>query len=211
MAWPEMRDTTSIGGRVPPRQVRAVFDARTVTVYQAYSSAIAEPAIAAGRFVSPFKIDRMTWIKPSFLWMMYRSGWATKPDQERVLAISITREGFEWALAHASLSHYDPAMYANYEEWVARKHSTPVRVQWDPERSPLLEPLSHRAVQIGLTGEAARHYVDDWTVSITDVTRFAHEIRGLVAAGDEAATTELLPAELPYPLSDEIRSVIGAA
>ena len=50
----------------------------------------------------------MTWIKPSFLWMMHRSGWATKPGQERVLAIEITRAGFEWALSHAALSHYDP-------------------------------------------------------------------------------------------------------
>jgi hypothetical protein len=211
MGQPEMRNATSIDGGVPARQVRAAFDARTVTVYQAYSSAIAERAIAAGRFVPPFKIDRMTWIKPSFLWMMYRSGWATKPDQERVLAISIARDGFEWALAHASLSHYDPALYANHEEWAARKDSTPVRVQWDPERSPLLEPLGHRAIQIGLSGEAARRYVNDWTVSITDVTRFASEIRGLAAAGDQAAITELLPVELRYPLPDEIRSVIGAA
>src|ERR1700729_3676940 len=124
-----MRDTALIGGGVPARQVRALFDDRTVTVYQAYSPAIAGPAIAAGRFVSPFKIDRMTWIKPSFLWMMHRSGWATKPDQERVLAIRITRDGFEWALARASLSHYDPAIYANHEQWAARKDSTPVRVQ----------------------------------------------------------------------------------
>ena len=206
-----MRDTASIGGGVPARQVRALFDDRTVTVYQAYSPTIAGPAIAAGRFVSPFKIDRMTWIKPSFLWMMHRSGWATKPDQERVLAIRITRDGFEWALAHASLSHYDPAIYANHEQWAARKDSTPVRVQWDPERSPLLEPLSYRAVQIGLTGEAARRYVNDWTVSITDVTRLAHEMGGLAAAGDEAAARELLPAERPYPLPDEIRSVIGGS
>jgi hypothetical protein len=26
-----------------------------------------------------------TWVKPSFLWMMYRSGWATTPGQERIL------------------------------------------------------------------------------------------------------------------------------
>jgi hypothetical protein len=147
--------------------------------------------------VSPFKIDRMTWIKPSFLWMMHRSGWATKSDQERVLAIRITRDGFEWALAHSSLSHYDPAIYANHEQWAARKDSTPVRVQWDPERSPLLEPLSYRSVQIGLTGEAARQYVNHWTVGITDVTRLAHEIGGLAAAGDEAAARELLPASVP--------------
>jgi hypothetical protein len=65
-------------------------------------------------------------------------------------------------------------------------------------------------VQIGLTGEAARRYVNDWTVSITDVTSFAGEIRSLAAAGDQAAVSALLPAELPYPLPDEIRSVIGA-
>ncbi|WP_458785448.1 DUF4291 family protein [Vallitalea sediminicola] len=31
-------------------------------------------------FGSSFKLNRMTWVKPSFLWMMYRSGWAKKPD-----------------------------------------------------------------------------------------------------------------------------------
>jgi hypothetical protein len=196
---------------VPARQVRAAFDERTVTVYQAYSAAIAGPAVAAGRFVPPFKIDRMTWIKPSFLWMMYRCGWATKADQERVLAVEITRAGFEWALSRACLSHYDRAVYADHDEWAERKKSAPVRVQWDPERSLLLEPLEHRAIQIGLTGDAARRYVNDWTIGITDVTGLAHEIRGLVAAGDEAAARERLPAELPYPLSDSIKSVVGTS
>ena len=130
---------------LPLRQVRAQYDHHALTVYQAYSPAIAEPALAAGRFVPPFKRERMTWIKPSFLWMMYRCGWATKPGQERVLAISISRSGFEWALAHASLSHHDPAVYSSHEEWLERKNSTPVRVQWDPERSLLLEPLPQRS------------------------------------------------------------------
>ncbi|WP_141653813.1 DUF4291 family protein, partial [Erwinia billingiae] len=32
-----------------------------------------------GTFASPpFSMTRMTWIKPSFLWMMYRSGWGMK-------------------------------------------------------------------------------------------------------------------------------------
>ena len=88
--------------------------------------------------------------------------------------------------------------YPNHEEWAARKDSTPVRrIELDPERSPLLEPLSHRAVQIGLAGRQLRRYVNDWTVSITDVTSFAGEIRSLAAAGDQAAVSALLPAELP--------------
>ncbi len=77
----------------PSRQIRAVFDAETITVYQAYSPAIAAPALAAQTFVAPFKRERMTWIKPSFLWMMYRCGWASKPGQERVLAVRIIARG----------------------------------------------------------------------------------------------------------------------
>jgi uncharacterized protein DUF4291 len=195
---------------IPTRQVRADFDADTVVVYQAYSPAIAEPTIAAGRFVPPFKLDRMTWIKPSFLWMMYRCGWATKAGQERVLAVTITRDGLEWALAHSSLSHHDPAVYASHAEWVERKNTTPVRIQWDPERSLLLEPLDHRAIQIGLAGDAARRYVNDWTIAISDITALAHEIHSLVAAGDLTAATGRLPVERPYPLPDDLKALVGA-
>jgi uncharacterized protein DUF4291 len=142
--------------------------------------------------------------------MMYRCGWATKPGQERVLAVQITRDGFEWALSHSSLSDHDPAVYASHNEWAERKRTTPVRVQWDPERSLLLDALGHRAIQVGLSGDAVRHYVRDWTVSITDVTGLAHEIHSLVAAGDVAAANKQLPAEHPYPLPGTLRAVIGA-
>ena len=82
------------------KEVRAVYDSVTIRVYQAYSDSIAESALSRGRFVSPpFKMERMTWIKPSFLWMMYRAGWGFKDaGQKRILAIDIGREGFEWAL-----------------------------------------------------------------------------------------------------------------
>jgi hypothetical protein len=73
------------------RQIRAVYDEHTIRVYQAYSDEIADAALAGGTFVSPpFKIGRMTWIKPSFLWMMYRAGWGYKDaGQRRILAIRI--------------------------------------------------------------------------------------------------------------------------
>lgn len=64
------------------RQIYAKYDDETITVYQAYSECIAVPAVQEGRFVMPFSMDRMTWIKPSFCWMMYRSGWAMKSGQE---------------------------------------------------------------------------------------------------------------------------------
>ena len=195
---------------IPTREIRASFDDTTLTVYQAYSSAIANTALAAGRFVPPFKLERMTWIKPSFLWMMYRSGWATKPGQERVLAIAISREGFEWALAHSCLSHYDPTIHRDEEQWTALKQASPVRVQWDPERTLTLDPLPHRAIQVGLSGEAVERFVEEWIVSIDDVTRLVHDTHRLVTAGDPAGAASLLPTERRYALRDDLRRIVGA-
>jgi hypothetical protein len=82
-------------------EIRADFDRETIVVYQAYAPAIADAAIAAGRFVAPFSFGRMTWIKPSFRWLMHRSHWATRSGQTRVLAVRVTRAGWEHALALA--------------------------------------------------------------------------------------------------------------
>lgn len=194
---------------VPPHQVRASYTAETITVYQAYPPEIAGPAVAAGRFVAPFKRERMTWIKPSFRWMMYRCGWATKPGQERVLAVEISRAGFEWALAHACLSSFDRRHHADQDTWARQLRASPVRVQWDPERTLRLAALPHRSLQVGLAGPAVHRYVDEWLVGLTDITAAVHTIRDLVRAGDEQAATELLPVERPYPLPPEIGASVG--
>jgi hypothetical protein len=195
---------------IPSREIRALFDDTAVTVYQAYSPAIAEAALAAGRFVSPFKLGRMTWIKPSFLWMMYRCGWATKSGQERVLAITISREGFEWALAHSCLSHYDPTVHRDDRHWAALKQANPVRVQWDPDRSLTLDPLPYRAIQVGLAGEAVGRYVEEWILNVADVTTLAHDTHSYVTSGDHAAARSWLPVERPYALPDNLKAIIGA-
>jgi hypothetical protein len=192
------------------RQIRASYTAETITVYQAYPVEIARAALAAGRFVAPFKRARMTWIKPSFLWMMYRCGWATKPGQEHVLAVEITRSGFEWALAHACLSHYDPDRYPDHGEWSRQLKASPVRVQWDPERSLRLGALPYRSLQVGLSREAVDRYVDEWLVSLTDVTPLAHEVHALVMADKTEEALAQLPTEHPYPLPPDIAATITA-
>lgn len=190
--------------------MRALFDATTITVYQAYSPEIADAAVDAGTFVPPFRVGRMTWIKPSFRWMMYRSGWASKVGQERVLAVRIAREGFEQALSESCLSHYDPAVYGDRDAWLRRKEISPVRVQWDPERSADLDPLPWRAIQIGLSGSASARYTGRWITGIRDITATVHLIHRLLADGDRDAAQSRLPVEEPYPLSPEIARAIGA-
>jgi hypothetical protein len=195
--------------RVMKRQIRAVYDDSTVTVYQAYSPAIAVPAVRAGRFVPPFKRDRMTWIKPSFLWMMYRCGWATKPRQEHVLAVTITRDGFAWALEQSELSHYVRGVHPDRATWQRQLKRAPTRVQWDPERDLRLRELPYRSLQLGLGGAASTLYADEWVTGIADVTPLVREIRGLLDADDEAAASALLPVERPYPLPVPIAAHLG--
>ena len=197
---------------IPIRQIRAVYNDKTIRVYQAYNDVIADTALEHGTFKSPpFKMERMTWIKPSFLWMMYRSGWGKKDaGQNRILAIDITREGFEWALENSLLSH-DAKNYKDKDEWLKIKKATPVRIQWDPERDLHLQPLEHRAIQVGLTNEAVSLYVNEWIQQITDVTDLAHEIHALVEQGDLAAAEQRLPIENQYPICIQSRDKIQAS
>lgn len=139
----------------------------------------------------------MTWIKPSFLWMMYRCGWGGKTDQETVLAVEITREGFDRALRHACLSHHEHGTHPDVATWKRALRESSARVQWDPERDLHLNPLRHRSLQLGLSGPLSRAYADEWTVAIRDVTPQVREIHGLVRAGEDAAARALIPAETP--------------
>ena len=203
--------TTRDGSPVPEfRQVRAVFDDETITVYQAFSHEIVDKALRAGGLVPPFRRERMTWIKPSFLWTAYRSGYATKPGQERVLAVRITREGFEAALWSSCLTHFEPHTYADRTAWEARRDATSVRVQWDPERDLQQQPFGHRSLQVGLAGAAAASYVDEWISDLTDVTSTMHALGRLIGEARFSEAELLLPAAITYPLPGDIARTIGA-
>ncbi|MFD4323384.1 DUF4291 domain-containing protein [Nocardioides sp. NPDC058538] len=186
---------------IAKHQIRAVYDEETIMVYQAYAPQIAEPAVRAGRFVPPFSRTRMTWVKPSFLWMMYRCGWATKPGQERVLALRLTRTGFEDALSRSCTSSFEPALHADRVSWRRALKTSPVRVQWDPERTPAGQPLPHRSLQVGLGPEVVPSFVDEWIVALDDITD---------TLPDLWAGRLPLPIERHYPLPREIAVHIGA-
>ena len=183
--------------------MRAHHTESTLTVYQAYHPEIGRAAARDGRFPSSWSRERMTWIKPSFLWMMYRCGWAMKENQETVLAVEISREGFAWALRHACLSHHVPGLHGEQGAWKRQLRASPARVQWDPERDLRLNPLPYRSLQLGLAGEATARYADEWIVGIRDVTPLAREVHARVRAGELERAAELLPVERPYPLEDD--------
>ncbi|MQS14378.1 DUF4291 domain-containing protein [Streptomyces kaniharaensis] len=172
------------------REIRADHDGRTIVLYQAYAPAVAEPALAAGRFVPPFSFHRMTWIKPSFRWLMHRSNWGQKPGQTRLLAVRITREGWEEGLARAVLTTADPDEVAGAE----------VHVQWDPERTLRGAALNHYSIQVGIGRSLIRTFAEEWVTELTDLTPQVHRIAALVRGGRAAQAQRLLPPERPYPL-----------
>lgn len=193
------------------KQIRAIFTDSTIRVYQAYGDQIADTALRQGTFAAPFSFSRMTWIKPSFLWMMYRCGWGLKDEnQKRVLAIDIDRAGFEQALSMACLSHFDPELYLSEMAWREKLQASMVRIQWDPERDVFFRPLPHRSLQIGLSCDAVPLYAGEWIKKITDITEQAVRLKTAVDAGDQGYLDTHLPQEEPYPLPLSIALAIGA-
>jgi hypothetical protein len=191
-------------------EIRAQHTDSTITVYQAYPPEIGLPAARDGKFPAAWGRGRMTWIKPSFLWMMYRCGWGAKEGQETVLAVEISRAGFEWALERACLAHFEAGLHADHAAWRRELKGAPARVQWDPERDLRLQPLPYRSLQLGLAAEAAHRYADEWIVSVTDVTDLAHQVHTHVRTGDLDAARTLLPPEHPYPSPDALLAHLRA-
>ncbi|MET9649998.1 MULTISPECIES: DUF4291 domain-containing protein [unclassified Streptomyces] len=183
----------------PQHQIRADYDARTIVVYQAYSPVIADAALRAGRFVAPFSFHRMTWIKPSFMWLMHRSNWARKPGQERVLAVRITREGWEEVLSRAVLTTADPAALAQ----------AAVHVQWDPERSPRGAALNHYSIQVGIGRPLIRTFTDEWIVGLTDLTPQVRKASALIRTGHASKAHRWFPAERAYPMPQTLQDVVS--
>ncbi len=191
------------------QEIRAEYDNDTITVYQAYSRNIALPAVKNNRFEKPFSFNRMTWIKPSYLWLMERSNWGTKSNQEFILAIKIRREGWEKALSLGVLTHPDKEIYSNGLEWEEEFKNAKVHIQWDPERTLRGGKLQERTIQVGISRFLIEEYNNEWIEEIIDLTPLTKKINQLRKAGKHKEAKRLLPNERVYALNTDIQKRIG--
>jgi len=188
---------TDLDSNVP--RFRGEWDAEGVYFYQAYRAEIADWALENQKLGGPFLgVERMTWIKPSFAWMLYRCGYAMKNNasQARVLKIKLPHEAVSEILAACTCKE--------------RGGGTLGRVQWDPDRdintSEKKEPrkmLRQRAIQCGVKGPLAQYFRHS-IICIQDVTALAHQVGNahrLKSRRQKAAMRALsdaLPQERPY-------------
>lgn len=188
------------------KRIIGCFDEQGIYVYQAFSPQIVEVAVSLGTFGKGFGMDRMTWIKPSFGWMLHRSGYATKTRQEAIARIHIKHEGFLTILQRAVPTLYDPSLYRSQGEWGLALKKSEVRYQWDPDRDLHDYKLDRRAIQLGLSGQTVYSYVREWIKGIEDVTGLAHAVKEAVENGKTVPT---VPEEREYPVPAEIAHMLG--
>lgn len=191
------------------QEIRASYDRETITVYQAYNKQIALNAIKNNRFESPFSFNRMTWIKPSYLWLMERSNWAKKPNQEYILGIKLKRPFWEKALSLGVLTHPNSAVYASGFDWEQQFRDALVHIQWDPERTLKGGKLNERTIQVGISRQLIEEFNNESIAEITDLTALTKKIYQLKLAGKYAAVKRLLPKERVYPLAVDVEKRIG--
>jgi len=191
------------------KQIIGQRNGDNIIVYQAFNNEIAKYAIAHQRFGGPeYGFNRMSWIKPGFLWMMYRSGWASKENQEHVLAVSLDLEHFKTILRQATVSSYDEKIFETKEKWREELNKTDVRLQWDPDHDPFGNKMSRKAIQIGMKGSILKNFCVQWITKIEDITDFVRQEYGKVLNNNIKEL--MVPYEQVITIEDfEIKNKIG--
>lgn len=180
------------------KEIYAYYNREHIRVYQAYNKQIAEQAVSLQTFGNNFSLNRMTWIKPSFLWLMYRSNWGTKKNQEYILALDIYREAFDSLLERAVLT--SPEEH-NSDSWEKDFKETTVYCQWDNDRSISGKALNRYAIQIGIKSDILKDFISSGIYKITDLTPSVKKWNEHRKSGK----TDLknFPAEKIYPVNNQ--------
>jgi len=190
-------------------QIRARFNQNRVTVYQGHTPEIAEASIEAGRLMVPTNTTGNLWITMSFLDAMRDSDWAMRDGQHRILALNMSREGFEWILSQAAPGHFDPAKYTTVAQWERAVVHSPVRIQWDQAIGLDGTPAGWMTPRLGLALEARDRFLTEWVSHIADVTPHVWKMHQFILDGDIGGVEVRLPEEHVYPLRDALRAHLG--
>ena len=181
--------------------IMAQFDEDKIIVYQSYRKEIGDFAVKNQYFGGAFSLNRMTWIKPNFLWMMYRNGWGTKEGQEVVLAIHLKLESFERYLEKAVYSSFQKEIYTTKENWQDQVKASSVRLQWDPDHNPDGAKEERRAIQIGLRNDQIEKFSKEDVLKIEDISSFVKEQYEYVL--NKQLDKLLIPEEYPFFSSND--------
>lgn len=159
----------------------AQFNKESIIVYQAFKDSIANYAVENQKFGGDdYEFDRTTWLKPSFLWMMYYSGWAKKQDQENVLAIRLNKKGFD--------------------EMLSESKKADIQLKWEPYYDLHGNKSDRKAAKIGIQGSMLQRYNNEWIQEIQNITPFVKEQQQLILSNHVSSIQ--IPRERAYAPAD---------
>lgn len=191
------------------QHIMGYYNDDNIVIYQAYNHQIADYGMTHQSFGGPhYSFNRMSWIKPNFLWMMYRCGWASKESQERVLAIWISREFFVQILGDAVYSSFNALVYQDHDKWREELARKEVRLQWDPDHDPFGNKQNRRAVQLGMKGKTLEIFCKEKILKIEDLTPFVKEQK--MNLDNDLLSNLMVPEEKVFDINDEtLRNKLG--
>ncbi|HEX9060530.1 MAG TPA: DUF4291 family protein [Clostridia bacterium] len=189
------------------KRIFAYYDDQGVYVYQAFKPEIVKAAVEKGTFGKGFGTDRITWIKPSFGWILHRSDYASKHRMEAIAKIKLSHDAWLKILSNTVPSLFDNTRYESEIKWKSDFDKSDIIHQWDPDRDIDGRKLDRRAIQIGLRGEAIKKYVDEWIIGVEDVTELSKEIFKAIKL--EKRSIDFVPELREYPIPEDIKRIIG--
>jgi len=183
------------------KQIIGFKEGENIIVYQAFNPGIAGYAVQHHKFGgSHYSFNRMSWIKPGFLWMMHRAGWAVKENQQHILAITLPVLHFKKILEQATVSSYNSQLFSTEADWKNELANTEVRLQWDPDHDPYGNKQERKAIQLGMKGNLLKQFCTEWITKIEDITSFVRQ--GHQKVIDNEIDDLLLPFEEIIELND---------
>lgn len=191
-------------GSIPTsgKYILAQQNEEALVVYQAFNHQIANFAIENQFFGgNHYSYNRMSWIKTNFLWIMYRAGWGTKENQERILGIWILKSDFEKILHEVAHSSYQSHIYGSREAWQEALKKTEGRLQWDPDHDIYGKKQVRKAIQLGLKGNILEEFGKNMIQKIVDVSDFVKEQKAKIH--QQNIENLLIPQETIYEVIDK--------
>lgn len=163
-----------------------------MTVYTAVNYQTAAYAVSNQKLGgADFSLERMLWIMPGFLPMMRATEWASKPGQERILAIQLHLDHFHELLSNVAYSFFDPTIYRSVEAWKQDLLEKENRVQWEPDRNEYESKIERQVMRLGLQGKSLQAFNDDMILSVEDITDFV-EAQGVYRHVDPYGRFEVI-------------------
>lgn len=181
------------------RPLLATWDETSVVVWQAHRPEVADELLARGRpGGTSWRTDRVTRMRTSLPSLLGRCDWCRRPGRERLLALRLSRDGFDAMLRQAVHGEFEPANYATRGAWQLATRYGAVTLTWHPDRDALGRELPRQAPRIAVRDDALRRLTTDWVLALEDWTPWVQRAR---AAGDPELP---LPVLRPYPAPEAL-------